>query len=127
MGWGHFKIFFSRTTLPILTRLGTNHLWRERIQVSLKEGDSPSPRGDNSERVKIHRKFFKIFLSRTSRPKSIKRGTNYPWVKRIQVCSIKGPARASSEGGDHKNVRKGWGYLKILFLRTMKPEKLHYT
>jgi hypothetical protein len=25
----------------------------------LKEGDSPSPRGDNSERVKINRKFLK--------------------------------------------------------------------
>jgi hypothetical protein len=25
MGWGNFKIFFSRTTGPILTRLGTNH------------------------------------------------------------------------------------------------------
>jgi hypothetical protein len=24
---------------------------------SLKEGDSPSPRGDNSKRVKLHRKF----------------------------------------------------------------------
>jgi hypothetical protein len=33
----------------------------ERIQVSLKEGDSPSPRGDNSERVKIH-KIFKNLL-----------------------------------------------------------------
>jgi hypothetical protein len=59
--------------VPILTRLGTNHPWRERIQVSLKEGDSPSPRVDNSERVKRHRKFLKIF-SRTSRPKSIKGG-----------------------------------------------------
>jgi hypothetical protein len=57
MGWGHLRVFFSRTTGPILTRLGTNHSWRERIQVSLKEGDSPSPRGDNSERVKIHRNF----------------------------------------------------------------------
>jgi hypothetical protein len=57
MGWGHLKIFFSRTTGPILTQLGTNHPWRERIQMFLKEGDSPSPRGDNSERVKIHRKF----------------------------------------------------------------------
>jgi hypothetical protein len=57
MGWGHLEIFFSRTTGPILTRLGTNHFWRKRIQVFLKEGDSPSPRGDNSERVKIHRKF----------------------------------------------------------------------
>jgi hypothetical protein len=27
MGWGHFKIFFSKTTGPILTRLGTNHPW----------------------------------------------------------------------------------------------------
>jgi hypothetical protein len=25
IGWGHLKIFFSRTTGPILTRLGTNH------------------------------------------------------------------------------------------------------
>jgi hypothetical protein len=57
IGWGHLNIVFSRTTMPIVTRLGTNHPWRERIQVSLKEGDSPSPRGDNSERVKIHRKF----------------------------------------------------------------------
>jgi hypothetical protein len=87
---GSFKIFFSRTTGPILTRLGTNHPWRKRIQVSLKKGDSLSLRGDNSERVKIHRKFLKIF-SRTSRPKSIKLGTNYPLVKRIQVCSNKGP------------------------------------
>jgi hypothetical protein len=27
MGWGYFKIFFSRTTGPILSRLGTNHPW----------------------------------------------------------------------------------------------------
>jgi hypothetical protein len=74
MGWGHLKIFFSRTTGPILTRLGTNHPWRDRIQVSL--GARPSPRGDNSKRVKIH-KILKIF-SRSSRPKSIKFGTNYP-------------------------------------------------
>jgi hypothetical protein len=78
MGWGHLKIF-SRTTGSILTRLGTNYPWRERIQVSLKEGDSPSQRGNNSERVKIHRKFLKIFFSRTSRRKSIKLGTNYPF------------------------------------------------
>jgi hypothetical protein len=53
----------------VLTRLGTNHPWRERIQVPLKEGDSPSPRGNNSERVKIHRKFLKIFFARTRKPK----------------------------------------------------------
>jgi hypothetical protein len=54
MGWGHLKILFSRTTGPILTRLGTNHPWKERIPVSLREWDSPSQRGGNSERVKIH-------------------------------------------------------------------------
>jgi hypothetical protein len=57
MGWGHLEIFFWRTTGPILTRLGTNHPWREIILLSLKEGNSPPLRGDNSERVKIHRKF----------------------------------------------------------------------
>jgi hypothetical protein len=27
MGWGHLKIFFSRTTGIILSRLSTNHPW----------------------------------------------------------------------------------------------------
>jgi hypothetical protein len=53
-GVGLFKIFFPRTTWPIFTRLRTNHSWREGIQVCSKEGDCPSPRGDSSERVKIH-------------------------------------------------------------------------
>jgi hypothetical protein len=53
MGLGHLKIFF-RTTGPILTRLGTNHFWVKGIQDYSKEVDSPSPRGDNSERVKLH-------------------------------------------------------------------------
>jgi hypothetical protein len=42
------------------------------------EGDSPSPRGYSSERVKNTLKFLKIFFSRSSRPNSIKLGTNYP-------------------------------------------------
>jgi hypothetical protein len=50
----HIFDFFSRTTGPILTRLGTNHPWVKGIQVYSKEGDSPSQRGDNSKRVKIH-------------------------------------------------------------------------
>jgi hypothetical protein len=54
MGWGHLKIFFSRTTGPILTRLGTNHHLVKGIHVCSKEGNSVSPRGDNSERVKIY-------------------------------------------------------------------------
>jgi hypothetical protein len=33
MGWGQLKIFFSRTTWTILTRLGINHPWGKGIQV----------------------------------------------------------------------------------------------
>jgi hypothetical protein len=29
IGWDLLSIFFSRTTWPILTRLGTNHPWEE--------------------------------------------------------------------------------------------------
>jgi hypothetical protein len=50
-----FYIFdFSRTTGPILTKLGTNHPWEEWIQICSNEGDFPSQSGDNSKRVKIH-------------------------------------------------------------------------
>jgi hypothetical protein len=54
IGWGHLKIFFSRTTGPILTRLCTNHPCVKGIKVCSKEGDSLFLRGDNSERVKMH-------------------------------------------------------------------------
>jgi hypothetical protein len=47
-------------------------------------------------------------------------------VKRIQVCSNKGSDPLQT-GDNHRNVRKGWGHLKILFLTTMKPEKLNFT
>jgi hypothetical protein len=60
------------------------------MQVCTNEVDNPSPRGDNSERVKLHLIFLKIF-SRTSWPTSIILITNYPWMKGIQVCSNKGP------------------------------------
>jgi hypothetical protein len=54
MGSRLLKIFFSRTTGPILTRLGTNHPLVKGIQVCSNEGDILSPRGDNSKRVKIY-------------------------------------------------------------------------
>jgi hypothetical protein len=111
--------FFSRTTGSILTRLGTNHPWLEGIQVSTNEGDKTSPRGDNSERVKIHLNFLKIFSSKTSIQNSIKLGTNYPWMKGNQVCSNKGPAPLQ-RGDKHKNVKIGCDHLKI-FSRTTGP------
>jgi hypothetical protein len=86
------------------------------IQICSNEGDGPSPREDNSERVKIHREFLRIFFSRTNRPESIKLGTNYPWVKGIQVCSNKGPVPLQV-GDNHKNVKMGWGSFKNLFLQ----------
>jgi hypothetical protein len=54
--------FFSRTIWPILTRLGTNHHWGEVIQVCSNEGEHPSPREDNSKRVKMYWIFFKNLL-----------------------------------------------------------------
>jgi hypothetical protein len=53
--------FFSRTTGPILTRIDTNP----------NEEECPSPRGDDSKRVKLHWTVIKIFFSRTSKPVSI--------------------------------------------------------
>ena len=88
IGWGNLNIF-SRTTGLILTRQGTNHPMIKRLQVSLKEGGSPTPRVDNSKIVKIQRKFLQIFFSKASRRKSIKFGTNYPWVKTIQVFVLR--------------------------------------
>jgi hypothetical protein len=90
----------------------------ERFQFCSNEGNCPSPRGDNSKRVDMNWNIFKIF-STTSWPNSIKLGTNYPWVKGIQVCSIKGPGLLQ-RGDNHKNVKMGWGPLKI-FSRTTGP------
>jgi hypothetical protein len=44
----------------------------------------------------------KIFFSRTSRPISIKRGTNHPWVKGILNYSNKGPGPLQ-RGDNYKN------------------------
>jgi hypothetical protein len=96
-----FYIFvFSRTTEPILTRLGTNHPWVEGIQVCSNEEKRPPTRGENSKREKYTKNFS---FSTTSRLNSIKLGTNYPWVKEIQVCSNKGPGLLQW-GDSHKNV-----------------------
>jgi hypothetical protein len=71
-------------------------------------------------------KFFRNLFSRTSWPNSIKLGSDYPWVKGIQVCSNKGPGPLQRED-NHKNVEMGWGHLKIFFSRTTGPEKLNFT
>jgi hypothetical protein len=95
------------------------------IQVCSNEGEHPSPRGDNSKKVKIRytEHFLKIFFSRTSKPISIKLDTNYPWVKEIQNCTNKA-AGPLQRGDNHKNVKMGWGHLKIFGWRTTEPEEL---
>jgi hypothetical protein len=110
--------FFYRTTGPILTRLDTNHPWGKGIQVCSNEGDHPSLRGDNSKKVKKTLIFFLNF-SRTTGHNSIKLGTNHPWVKGIQVCANKWPGPLQ-RGDNHKNLKLGWGHLKI-FSRTTEP------
>ena len=77
--WRIIKIFFSRSTEPISTKLGTNHHWVTEIQVFLKKG----PRPYNYEKAIIHWRNSNIFFSRTTGPISTKHGTMHPWVKGI--------------------------------------------
>jgi hypothetical protein len=115
----YFFNFFSTTTGPILTTLGTNHPWGKGILNYYNEGDCPSAIRDNHKRVKIHWTILKIF-SRTSSPISIKLDRNYPWVKGILNCLHKGSGPLQREH-NLKNAKIGWGNLKILS-RTTEPE-----
>ena len=47
--WQNLNIFFWRTTWPISTKLGTNHLWVTGIQVCSNKGPRPFPRRYNFE------------------------------------------------------------------------------
>jgi hypothetical protein len=87
----------------------------EGIQVSSNEGQCPSPRGDNSKRVKIYKNYFKIF-SRTTGPISTRFGTNHPWGEGIQVSSNKGRS-PSPRRNNSKSVKLYKKYIKI-FSRT---------
>ena len=64
----NLKIFFSKTTWPISTKLGTMYPWVMRTQVCWNEGPHLFSRGDNYEIAKIHWKNWKIFFSRTAGP-----------------------------------------------------------
>ena len=90
--WRNLKLFFSRRTGPISTKLGTKHPWMKGIQVCSNERPCPFLKGNNYEIAKIHWRNLKIFFSRTTKPISTKLGTKHPWVKGIQVCSNEGPA-----------------------------------
>ena len=118
--WWNSKIFFSRTTKPISTKLGTKHSWVKGIQVWSNEGPRPFPRGDNCEIVKIHWQYLKIFFSRTTEPFSTKLGTKHPWMNGFQICSNEGPC-SFSRGDNYKMVKIHWRNLEIFFSRTTEP------
>jgi hypothetical protein len=73
-------------------------------------------------RVKYTENLKKIFFSRTSRPNSIKLRTNYPWVKRIKVCSNKGPG-PFQRGNNYKICQYGMRSLKSFLLKDCWPRK----
>ena len=100
----HIFNFFSRTIGPISTKLGTEHPWMEGIQVCSIEWPRPSPRGDDSEIIKLYWKYFKIFFSRTTGPISTKHKTKLPWMEGIYICSNEGP-RLSLRGDNSKIVK----------------------
>ena len=58
----HIFIFFSRTTGPISTKLGTKYPWVKGIQVCSNERPRPSQRGDNRELKKINWQLLKNLL-----------------------------------------------------------------
>ena len=92
----HIFIFFSRTTGPISTKLGTKHPRVKGIQVCSNEGPHPFPRGDNYTNSENTLKKFKNLLLQ-----------NYwanPWVKGIQVCSNEGPSPFPR--GDNNEILK---------------------
>ena len=62
--WQNLKIFFSKTTRPISTKLSTIHPWVKGIQVSSNEGHRHFLRGDYYEIAKIHRQNLNIFFSK---------------------------------------------------------------
>ena len=80
----NLKIFLSRTTGLISTKLGTKHPWVMEIQVCSNEGPHPFPRGDNYEIAKKHFPSLKIFSSRIIWPISTKLDTKHPRVKGTQ-------------------------------------------
>ena len=111
--------FFSRTTGPILTKLGTKHPLVKWIQSCSNEGPRPFPRGDNKEIVKIHWRNLNFFI-RTTGPISTKLCTKHPWVMEIHVswdeCPRPFPMR------DNNEIAKiFWRYFKFVFLGDTGP------
>ena len=59
----YLKIFFSRTTEPISTKLGTKYPLVKGIQVCSNEWSRPAERGDNWEIIKIKKLRLEAYYS----------------------------------------------------------------
>ena len=77
---GRVIIFFSKTTEPISTKLGTKHHWMKGIFFF---------KGDNKGIVKIYWQYLKIFFYRTICPISTKLATKHLWVHEGNSTSSK--------------------------------------
>ena len=55
------KLFFSRITEPISTKLDTNNPWVKGIHIGSNQGPCPFPRGDKYGIAKLYRRNLKIF------------------------------------------------------------------
>ena len=111
--WRMKRIFFSRTTGPISTKLGTMPLWVEGNEgPHLFQGEVITKLRRYTEEIK------RIFFSRTTGPISTKLGTMPPWVKRIQVCSNEGPRPFPR--GDNYEIAKNL----LTKLKSSSPEPL---
>ena len=82
INWQHLKIFFSRTTGPISTKLIAKHPWIMGIQICSNEVPRPFPRIDDNEIAKLH--WWKLTIFRTTGPIWTKLDRKFPWVKRSQ-------------------------------------------
>jgi hypothetical protein len=65
------KIFLSRTSRPILFKLGIHHAWVKGILNYSNKGPGPLQRGDNLKNAKVGWGHSKIFFSRTSEPEYV--------------------------------------------------------
>ena len=101
------KIFFSRTTGPISTKLGTEHHWVKGIQVCWNEGPHLSQRGDSWEIEKTHWKLFKIFFSRTTGTLMTKR-----YKSSYSIFLYEGPT-PHQRGDNYKIVKMHWQIIKF--------------
>ena len=76
----------------------------KKIQVCSNEEARPFQRGDDMETVGKKLQILKIFFFRATGAISNKLGTNHPWVKGIQISSIKEP-RLYQRGDNWETVK----------------------